>query len=236
MSNIDSIKFNSLLFTRQAESTENFTLDGELDFVRSSLLVSSSTMPVYNEFKITLGDVGTDTLSSIITFSEDLDNPGPNPDVQNAVAMKFYDMGTGEYSSNKANVRLRGSHCPPPGAPAEVGDPIGKLDNHGVQIKTVLMQRVADETQVTITLENIDGSDTGYRIINNLEHIIETASGAVRTWAFEIQDGNESDVNNSFQINFDEIEWDVALPLLFYAEGTDPNDVHESDALVWMQQ
>lgn len=234
MSNIDSVKYNSLLFTRESE--EVFQVEGTLNFGSCNLLVSATNMPVYNEFTVTLGDVGTDTLMSTITFSPDLDNPGPNPDVQNAVAMKFYDMGTGEYSSVKGYNKVSGNTCPPPGTPAGVGDPLGKLDNHGVQIKTVLMQRTGGETEVTITLENIDGSTTGYRIINNVEHIIETASGPVRTWAFEIQDGNTTDTNNSFQINFDEIAWDVALPILFYAEGTDPNDVNESDALLWMQQ
>lgn len=236
MSNIDSIKFNSLLFTRQGESAEDFSLEGTLDFGGSSLLVAGTDMPSYNQYTINFANTGSDAVNSTITFSPDLDNPAPNPDVQNAVAMKFYDTETGEYSSHKGNFKIRGSHCPPPGAPAEVGDPLGRLDNFGSWIKTVMMQWNGNETEVTITTENVNGGSTGYRIINNMEHTIETVNGPILTWAFEIQDGNENDTNNSFQVNFDEMSWDVGLPILFYEEGTDPNDVHESDALLWMQQ
>lgn len=234
MSNIDSVKYNSLLFTRESE--EVFQVEGTLNFGSCNLLVSATNMPVYNEFTVTLGDVGTDTLMSTITFSPDLDNPGPNPDVQNAVAMKFYDMGTGEYSSVKGYNKVRGNHCPPPGAPAGEGDPLGTLDNFGSWIKTVEMQSNGSETDVTVTTENMDGGSTGFRIINNVEHTIETVNGPILTWAFEVQDGNETDINNTFQVDFNDISWDVGLPILFYEEGTDPNDVHESDALLWMQQ
>lgn len=236
MSNIDNVKFTSLLFTREEESAENFALEGSLDFGGSSLLVYSTDMPSYNQYTVNFGSTGSDDLSSTIIFSPDLDTPGPNPDVQNAVAMKFYDMGTGEYSSTKSNVRLRGSHCPPPGAPAGEGDPLGTLDNFGSWIKTVEMQSNGSETDVTVTTENMDGGSTGFRIINNVEHTIETVNGPILTWAFEVQDGNETDTNNTFQVNFNDISWDVGLPILFYEEGTDPNDVHESDALLWMQQ
>lgn len=234
MSEINNIKFSRLLFTR--ESSEDFLLEGDFNFNGSNLLVLNTSMPSYNEYIVNFSDEGSDVLNSTIPFSSELDNPAPNPDVQNAVAMKFCDLGTGTYSSLKSNVRIKGSQCPPPGAPAEVGDPIGKLDNYGIQINTIEMVDLGGETEVTVTTENMDGGSTGYRIINNVEHIIDTPSGPVRTWAFEIQEGHETDTNNTFQINFDEMTAEVGLPILFYAEGTDPSDVHESDALLWMQQ
>lgn len=234
MSEIDNIKFSTLLFTRQSSTV--FNLQAEFNFNGTELGITGAEMPAYNQYKVNFDSSGSTNLNAPITFSPDLDTPAPNPDVQNAVSVVFFDQTTEVTSSKKGYLKGTGNNCPPPGTATEANGVVGCLDDLGSQIKTFLIQPSSGKTLVTVTTENINGASTGYRIINNIEHIINTGSGPVKTWAFEVEDGNEHDTNNTFQFNFDEVAPETGLPILFYAEGTDPNGVHQSDALLWVQQ
>lgn len=234
MSSIDDIKFSNLRFSYTSGNEYSIQASFQLS---GGLLVSGYSQPVYNEFVVNFSDSGSDDLDGDITFSAQLQNPAPNPNVQNSVGMKFYDEAAGVYSSKKGNDKISGNSCPPPGSSTEeiIGE-IGALDDYGARIKMVDMLRTGGDTQVTITTENIDGEPTGYRIISNMEHIINTGSGPVKTWAFEIENGNTVDTDNVFQFDFSSVAAEVGLPILFYAKGTDVNDVHQSDALLWIEQ
>ncbi|WP_417603034.1 hypothetical protein [Owenweeksia hongkongensis] len=234
MADIDNIKFSTLTFSYHSGDVYSIQATFQL---AGGLLLNGYNQPVYNQFVLNFSDSGSDSLNGEISFSAELDAPSPNPDWQNAVNFKFLDLTSGASASKKSHGKIRGNNCPPPGAPTEelVGV-LGSLDDYGARIKTVIMQRTGGDTQVTITTENINGEPTGYRIVGNMEHIIETGSGPVHTWAFEIEEDKIVDADNVFQFDFSSVDAEVGLPILFYAKGTDVNDVHQSDALLWIEQ
>lgn len=233
MADIDDIKFSNLTFSYYSGDVYSIQATFQL---AGGLLVSGYNQPGYNQFDFNFSNSGSDSLNGDVTFSAQLDNPASNPDLQNAVNFKFLDLTSGASASKKSRGKIRGNNCPPPGAPTEEVGVLGLLDDYGARIKTVIMQRTGVDTQVSITTENINGEPTGYRIVGNMEHIIETGSGPVHTWAFEIEEDKTVDVNNTFQFDFSTVEADAGLPILFYAKGTDINDVHQSDALLWLEQ
>ena len=231
---VNDIKFSRLTFTYASGDVYKIAADFQYNGV--SLAVSGYNQPDYGQFVVNFDTSGSDNLDGDITFSAQLSDPAPNPEVQNAVDIKFYDISTDTYSSKKGNDKIGTNQCPPPGQAATSPSGNGNLLNYNTRIKAVDLVRTGGTTQVTVTTENTGGGSTGYRIISNTEHIIQTTGGDIKTWAFEIQNGNKDDINNTFDFDFSSVDAEVGLPILFYEQGTSINSIDESDALLWVEQ
>lgn len=234
MSSNDNVNFTNILFTR--EDSDTFRFEAEFDFGETGLQIVDNTVSGNQIYTINMDTSGDPELDSDISFPADLNLPDPDPTIQRAVQIDFFNVSTEDSYPHKGLIKMKKATCPPPEKSSSMvtsNAHTNALQDYNCQIKTLEVNKSGSSSTITITTENIDGGESGFRIVSNTSYEIVTDNGVYPARAFEIEDNRDTDSNNSFSFDFSTISSSKGLPILFYKKGTSIDDVTQSDAIVW---